>query len=107
MNPLIGMDEICDATDQQKTLLCGFTLSNHPYNLKTEPLQSPDLRCKQDELTLINMYECPFNIIEDDEEEEEEEKEETSYLISRGGDKTTAIVYQRNADGEIFLDGEV
>ncbi len=92
MSPFIGTDEICDLTDDQKVLLSSFILVNEPYNLKVTLTEYENLKCFQDEATLINVYRCPFAI----DDENGEINSEISYLISQGGDKTKAIIYRQD-----------
>ncbi len=104
MSPFIGVDEICDLTDDQKVLLCSFILVNEPYNLKLKLITYKNLKCIQDKLTLINMYRCPFAI----QNENGEINQEISYLISRGEDKTKVIIYrQDNLQSDFSLDAVV
>ncbi len=105
MSPLIGIDEICDLKDKKKLLLCSFVLTNDPYNLKLELIEYQNLKCFQDKKnTLINMYGCPFAI----EDENGKINEEIRYLISRGQDKTKAIIFRRdNPDSDLKVDAVV
>ncbi len=92
MSPFIGLDEICDLTDDQKVLLSSFILVNKPYNLKVKLTKYKNLKCFQDDKTLINMYRSPFAI----ENENGDINQEISYLISRGEDKTKVIIYRQD-----------
>ncbi len=104
MSPLIGIDEICDLKDDQKVLLCRFILVNDPYNLKLKLTQYKNLKCIQEDLTLINMYRCPFAI----QNANGEMSRETSYLIARGEDKTKAIIFrQDNLEIDFWVDAVV
>ncbi len=92
MSPFVGIDEICDLRNDQKVHLCRFILVNEPYNLKLKLMEYDNLKCIQDDVTLINMYRCPFAI----ENANGDVTRETTYLISRGDHKTKAIIFRQN-----------
>ncbi len=102
VSPFTGTDEICDLSDDQKVLLCRFFLINKPYELAIQETEFQSLQCTLNELTLINKFRCPFEIKNSDKETDKT----LNYSISRGKDRTQAIIYEEDED-EFHLDGVV
>ncbi len=102
---LVGVDEICDLSDEDKVLLCGFLLLNKPYGLKLRLKDDQSLSCFQNPPTMINMYRCPFAV----EEPNGSTDDDTTYLISAGDGRDSAIIYQQRSADDLYMypDGHV